>query len=565
MKKLYITYLLFFCFSALSIYLLPISFINLDSANALYEAKLMLSGGQYFYQFFETSPPMFLYVFLPLAFIIKSIPSIRFDIGIYYYFYILSLISFFLCYVFSNLIFQKQSIKQIIFLSSIAFLFLISGELYFGQREQIALIFTLPYFLLLVCRLEKRDIRPTVSFIIGIIAGIGFAAKPHFCIPFFLAELYFMLKNKRFLSAFRIESITVFSLFVVYLVSTYFLYPAYFHIIVPLSEKFYYFGIDSDPFWKNFFTIKMGYCYVSLLFYFVLQDKPKQLQTLIDVMVIALVGYVLSYVSELVPWDYHLFPAYAFCLFLNTLLFLCFAEKNDHNRFRNLLYFLFALFTYLYNMLYTGIHPLYSIFLASFCIFFYLKRFIFESIFKALSMMALAGLVFSYPIYVTYISYQSQITLRKTQKPIIDFLNQNAFGKPVYFLTSILSAEYPTVDYAGALHCSRFPYLMWMPAYIKAASEHREDQHAIALYKLNTFFMQLVAKDIAEKKPEFILVDTSKYIITPTYTVSGFDYLKLFLTNPTFKSVWKKYHYDTTIDHEPSYKLTVYQLNSQQK
>ena len=172
---------------------------------------------------------------------------------------------------------------------------------------------------MLALRLEQKQVKRYLYIVIGVLAGIGFSAKPHFCIPFFLAELYFAIKNKHFLALFRIESIIVVTLFVAYLISTYLLYPAYFKIIVPLSVRFYYFGIHSDPFWKDFFTIKMGYCYISILLYLLARKDNSRNIALINVFFIAVIGYILSYLAQIAPWDYHLFPAFAFSSILSML------------------------------------------------------------------------------------------------------------------------------------------------------------------------------------------------------------------------------------------------------
>ena len=63
------------------------------------------------------------------------------------------------------------------------------------------------------------------------------------------------------------------------------------------------------------------------------------------------------------------------------------------------------------------------------------------------------------------------------------------------------------------------------------------------LYEIHRYFMKLMSKDIAIKKPLFIFVDASKYKQTPVFSVSHLNYLSLFLKTPEFKSIWKSYHY----------------------
>ena len=151
--------------------------------------------------------------------------------------------------------------------------------------------------------------------------------------------------------------------------------------------------------------------------------------------------------------------------------------------------------------------------------------------------------------------------MRKIAIPLIHFLKENSKGKKVYFLTSILSAEYPTVDYAGAIHCSRFPYLMWMPSVLKTLAENRDNHDAKQIYAMNVFFSRLLAEDIAIKKPEFIFVDTSHEKRTLVFTVKDFNYIDFFMHLPQFKSVWEHYHFKKTIELSSGYRFSVYQLN----
>jgi hypothetical protein len=59
----------------------------------------------------------------------------------------------------------------------------------FGQREQIAVLFVLPYVLTSCLAVSGRSPGLRTSLISGVLGGIGFAIKPHFLLAFVLAEL----------------------------------------------------------------------------------------------------------------------------------------------------------------------------------------------------------------------------------------------------------------------------------------------------------------------------------------------------------------------------------------
>jgi hypothetical protein len=275
---------------------------------------------------------------------------------------------------------------------------------------------------------------------------------------------------------------------------------------------------------------------------------------------IGLIGFLIVYFSQLVPWDYHLFNAYAISIILNLFLLHSFLQQehigSKHRVFSILNYDFFKIFS---ENTSTSILILSStIFI--FYLFLLLEAFFQKKMFRILTVPLLSFFVFLYPISQVYFAYQSAKNLLLSEKPMITFLKNNAYKKPVYFFQSVLNFEYPTVDYANALHCSRFPYLLWMPAYIKSVSENPNSVELDKLKKINVYFTQLMAEDIVEKKPEFIFVDESPIKANPVFFVTHINYLSIFLKVPKFAAAWKSYQHVTTIDLGPYCKVAVYQL-----
>src|SRR3990167_8842317 len=168
MKNILLLSFAVLCLCALSAYLFFNSYVNLDAANALYEAKVILSGGKYFYDFFETTPPMFLYVFFPVVLVLKWFPIIQFQYVIFFYFLFLSIFSAFLC----GLLLKNQLLNLVVLFS-----FIIVGFGYFGQREEITIVLSIPYFFLLANRLEGKQFNFYLPLLIGLMAGIGFRSE----------------------------------------------------------------------------------------------------------------------------------------------------------------------------------------------------------------------------------------------------------------------------------------------------------------------------------------------------------------------------------------------------
>jgi hypothetical protein len=481
--------------------------------------------------------------------------------GVFSYFLLISLLSLLLCHILLKNILPNRPINIAILTSAFALVYIVFGVGYFGQREQIALILTAPYFLLLTLRLEKKKVSNYLYILVGILGGIGFAAKPHFCIPFFLAEIYLAIKNKRLSTLFRTESIIVVSIFIVYLISTYLLYPAFFKIIVPLSMKFYYYGSDNDPFWKNFFIIKMGYCYVTIWLYLLARKVDQQSINLINFLFIAEIGYILSYLAGISPWDYHLFPGFCFAMILNIYFIYLLALKKDFTKKQTFQYIFFALFAFIYSRFYLGEHLFYTLYAFIFCISIYCQQYFLKRTLHIISILSLLALTSIYPIYVGYAMYQNQQYVKDSMQPLTQYLHKHAYKKTVYFISSIMPYEWLTVDYAGAIHVSRFPYLLWIPSYLKAYTTHPYTQASADIFGINIFFIKLMAHDIEVKKPQFIFVDSSEFKNTLTIAYTHFSYLKLFMQNPEFRAAWKNYHYYGSITDNHHYLFKVYEIN----
>ena len=88
---------IFFNICALSAYMQLTTSMNIDACNALNESKLLFSGGKYFYNFYETTPPMFLYLNFPIVEAIKYFPLINFFVIFFSYYLLLALVSIWLC------------------------------------------------------------------------------------------------------------------------------------------------------------------------------------------------------------------------------------------------------------------------------------------------------------------------------------------------------------------------------------------------------------------------------------------------------------------------------------
>jgi len=611
-------FILLFCIVALSWMMQSHLLICRDVSWGLHETKLLLSGGTYGKDFYEPSPPMFLYLYSPPV-VLARLFSVNVFLPFKIYLFILSFSSLCICYALAQKIFlpQDTTLAGLFLLTLAAIFLLLPLPLDFGQREHLLVILSMPYFLLATIRLENKTIPYLWALMIGLIAGIGFAIKPFFLIPFALIELYIIFYTRNLWAWIRIETLTIILLLACYLLFIYFFYLDYIVAIIPSAMRFYYQGYSSA--WKSLFLQpSIVFCVFAVLFYMVQYRNTYRI--LSSILLIALFGLLLCYFLQRTTWYYHLLPAFSFAILSITLSFSLFAAYPSDKK-RNYLpvialsillivflfyyvktistslifypvaffcffNFLFAILFYIAQIkknIYTIAGSLFIITsISSLCdylvrrmpwysyqfpivvllllTFFYLfiprnhtqpvkNHFIFASF--------LGMLIFAFPLYNENISYLSAIGYKDQAGTLINFIKTHAAHKPVYFFSTVLSHEFPAVDYAEAIPASRYAHLVWLPGLEKQLHENNIDNVSRAkLTHAETFFIAAIANELNTNKPILVMVDVQKnkgYLGNIT-----FDYLKSFLQHATFQAAWKPYHYLTTVESS-FYKFEIYE------
>jgi len=178
-------------------------------------AHLLLNGGTYSHDFFETNPPMILFLYIPALFIAK-LTALNLIDSIRLYFMLLTLISIGLCYHFLKKLFNEPIYIRSL-LTAIAFVLLILPSSQFGQREHLLMILVLPYLFVSMLRLQNKSIHWGLAILIGLLAGLGFSIKPHFLTTFMLIECYFLWTRRSLLGWIRIESSLITVVLIAYL------------------------------------------------------------------------------------------------------------------------------------------------------------------------------------------------------------------------------------------------------------------------------------------------------------------------------------------------------------
>jgi len=142
-------------------------FLNWDVSLLMHTADRLLQGGQYGIDFFDTDPPLILYLYAIPVLWAKWF-SLPFNITNFLYTFIISIISLLLCHYSLRRIeiSHPTMYSRSILLPAIAFAFLFPPAMDFAQREHLTVMLTLPYLLLIACRLCHCPLHRVMAFFI---------------------------------------------------------------------------------------------------------------------------------------------------------------------------------------------------------------------------------------------------------------------------------------------------------------------------------------------------------------------------------------------------------------
>ncbi len=534
--------------------------LNHDVSWLMQASKRMFEGGSYTQDFFELNPPMILYIYFPVVYLVKTL-SISTIIAIRIWIILLASCSLFMCYFFLR--------TNTWLLLCIATTFLILPIYEFGQRESILLILMMPYLLLISHRLEGEAIGAFYAFGIGLFSGFGFALKPYFLLTPILLELYVFSRKKSHYFFKRPELIALMIVLLIYMLSVIVFHRDYLTLVMPLVSNFYYAGLHFS--WGQvlgvFPIIYMG---LVVLCYLVEshKDQDKPLKTVLFISIITL---FFVYMIGRAPWYYHALPMYSLSIILMALLIQQWAarlQNSEHDRLEIvavfvLLFFVDSAFSFYSDLDAGGLSGLFALVLI---LFFYkfpsrrprqirllgggANRFskTFEShswLITTLFYFLINLVIFILPIEYSVRLYSDAVNRKEKSIPLVTFLQNKASHQTVYFFSTLAASTYPFIDYADATSASRISFLIWIAAGWLPNLDKPHTNHS----KTELFLMNMVIDDIRLKKPEFVFVDT----------MSHTNYLSYFLENQEFKTIWKSYQYLTTLVVGDMYRYDVYQ------
>lgn len=468
-----------------------------DVGSLLYDTKLMLSGGTYVQDFFETNPPMIFYLYTPVVLLAKlSSLSLVTLFKLYVYFLIFFSVS--CCVKLLAQIFVNP-IDSFIFTGLVLVLFFIQLFLpghEFGQREHFFMILFFPYLFAAVLRFENKKISPFFAVIIGLMAGLGVGLKPYFLFPIVLIELYFMIGKRSLFAWLRVESLTCIVVLVLYLISIIIFHPQYIHTLLPLISHFYF--ISTKESWQMiFFRPTVIYCCLVWACYFLFNKHPQR--ALITILMLALTGMMLAFIVPRSAWYYHVLPA----LSVSCLLAWIYSSRIIHAQLK--------------NRKLTKIDKI--IFILAGCF------------------------VFMVPLFYAVVNTEVSILEKNSDNvhSLRSYIQSLPQPQKLYCFSANTTMDcFPLVYDTQSEFAGRFPFFWWLRGVIQIEEERDKNSLPMVIDNDKQFLMNAMIDDLNQYQPTLVIIN--RYF-EDLVLGEQFDYISYFSKNDKFRESWQHYHY----------------------
>jgi hypothetical protein len=181
----------------------------------------------------------------------------------------------------------------------------------FAQREHMALLTFLPALAVYALRSEREPLPRWAILIAGLGTGVTLAFKPFFAVPVALCIAFSAIRSRSWRCLFAPENFIAAMLVTAVSLGTYALYPEYFTVTYPLVRDTYLsWSMPATAIFLNNATLIFAVAMVSVL----LMRQKDSPNPLLPVMVVASLGFAVSFFLQRRGWAYHSYPMVALAL-----------------------------------------------------------------------------------------------------------------------------------------------------------------------------------------------------------------------------------------------------------
>lgn len=176
-----------------------------------------------------------------------------------------------------------------------------------GQREQLALVATVPYAALIAARRQGQGVSQGWSAALGAGAALGFALKHYFLVVPLLLEIWLFAAAPRKWRPIRGETAAIVVVGVLYLASVFLFQPDFVQRIIPLLQLAY--GAFGAPGFSYLFG---PFAIVGLLLLGAVATQTRILASskapFAAALTVAAAGFAIVYFIQFKGWPYHALP-----------------------------------------------------------------------------------------------------------------------------------------------------------------------------------------------------------------------------------------------------------------
>ncbi len=363
----------------------------------------------------------------------------------------------------------------------------------FGQRETLMAAMALPYLLAASRRMQGEA--PRRAVLAAVVAGVGFALKPHFLAVPALVELAVLVARRRALGVALRDPVpwAMAAVWAVYLASLPLLFPDYLGAVVPLVLDYYLANGGQTPL-SLLLIPRMGTAVAFLLPLVVMAFLWGG--ALARVLALAGLGALASALAQHKGWSYHIMPIELFACALAVVLAARWLDGLGAGRPSKMM---------------TG--------------------------------RVAAGLGW---LFVLYLVAQgeapwNQLTWRHSDAyALTRMLREHAGGERVLVLSPGIAPIYPALNYARARMTLRTMNIWLLEgAYQDCPANGRRYRETWEMGRPEFFVYRTVAEDFARAPPAAVVLDEMAAI--PECGGEAFSLEAYFSRHPLFAEVWSHY------------------------
>jgi hypothetical protein len=274
-----------------------------DVAGQLWIADQLRDGVRLYRDISEPNPPLWFWLAMPAAFLAEWL-GMRADGVLILAVGGAALLS---VWTVSRLLAIRQCRPSLAVLGYAALILLVMPSRDFGQREQLALIWTLPYIVLIALRREAQSVPLWLAVLVGVQGATGFALKHYFVAVPVLLECWLAYGVRRQWRPVRPETLALAVGALAYAAAIALLTPEF--LTVSLPETTLAYGAATVPEWRYMLRPAQP-IWVLIIIAIVLRRRADQepLPATVVALLVAAGGYGAAWLLQHKGWPYHGIP-----------------------------------------------------------------------------------------------------------------------------------------------------------------------------------------------------------------------------------------------------------------